>query len=388
VRVPSSIGWLGLGVVLFLVVEGCSDSGDAATQNSPLGDASVRDDGAPPGKGDGGSGQGGGGSSGKLDSGTGTGGSAGSPGGRDSGSGAGGAVPVNPVWDASGPSTTDDACSRLADAICKRTERCSLYNLRLNFGDVATCSTRYAATCRAEIAAPGTGTTVSSLNRCANYASASDCSDFAAAACYPQPGQRLDGEACRFDSQCAGRHCAFAIAGALCGTCAREPSLGEACTRTCDYGLTCFEGLCVPVPLLGMTCTAQLECAGSLRCVAPGVCAPQLGLGEPCVSYASGQCNLSQGLECNRDTDTCAPYNELAGPGQPCGAATATFPRTGCLAGASCPTTTNDAGVRTCVARLQVGDPCGSATPNNAGCGLGLRCESGACTVPDATDCQ
>jgi hypothetical protein len=383
--------WFGLGSVLLIVVGGCADSEGSAARPAPVeGGAGRHDDsgsggGGPSGKRD--SGSGGGGLPGKRDSGSGGGG--GLPGALDGGSGReGGTPPVSPVWDASGPSTIEAACDRLADAICKRSERCSLFNLRLNYGDVAACITRYASECRSEVAAPGTGTTVSSLNRCANHALGAECYDLDARVCYPQAGQRTEGEACLYASQCAGRQCVRSIAGALCGTCTTAPGLGEACTRTCDYGLECAEGTCVLQPLRGMACSAQLECAGSLRCIAPGICAPPLGPGEPCLSYQLYQCDLSQGLECNSDSKVCAEYERLAGPGEQCGAATASFPRTGCLAGAACPTSVNDAGLRTCVARIPEGQPCGSSAPAGGQCAPPTRCRNGVCTMPDAAECQ
>jgi hypothetical protein len=273
--------------------------------------------------------------------------------------------------------------------MCKHSERCALYGIRSNFGDVAACTTAYASQCRSEAVAPGTGMTFVSLNRCANYALGAACTDFDAPEdCAPQAGSRADGATCMYDSQCAGRHCTRSIPGIPCGICSREPGFGEPCTQNCDHGLECIDGTCGRAPLLGMACSAQLECAGSLRCVAPGVCAPSLGLGEPCESFSLYQCDLSQGLECNKNTHTCAPYNQLAGPGEPCGAATASFPRTGCLAGGSCPTTSNDAGVRTCVARIKEGDPCGSSAPAGASCAYPTTCKSGVCTVPLATDCD
>ena len=87
----------------------------------------------------------------------------------------------------------------------------------------------------------------------------------------------------------------------------------------------------------------------------------------------------------DRDSKLCAEFEALVGPGEPCGAATASAPRTGCLAGGTCPM--SDGGVRNCVARLAENQACGSTAPAGAECVFGTTCTNGVCKLVPVPTC-
>ncbi len=196
-------------------------------------------------------------------------------------------------------------------------------------------------------------------------------------------GQVPEGGACREHVVCAGRPDVYCDTSKGCpGTCARKPGAGEPCEHgtVCAMGLTCGDGGCKAVVAAGPGEPCDNEngphCAGLLTCAkeADGdgsACRTYaeiatLALGEACWPY---QQHCLPGLACRHREGAGPICVEVAGPGDPCGAAVPDM----CPTGTLCNGTSADA--LTCVPWPEAGQPC------NEVCQAPARCVDGLCVV-------
>lgn len=276
--------------------------------------------------------------------------------------------------------TTGSRCDSYASAVCTKLDACSHFAVALEYGDVATCTTRTAKGCQLGIDAPGTGVTAANLDACSNALGAASCDDLLGGkppdACKTPAGTLADGAACGEDAQCSGRRCRKS--GATCGACSKRGAAGDSCTTSsdCEEGLRCSGTCAVPVQA-GGTCDTAHSCAIGLFCKA-GVCAKSGGAGEACqATGVPGECNAIAGLYCNPQSKVCETITLLSA-GQSC-----STPGSLCSAASTCVGTSSS---RTCLAPAADGAPCDDVKGPHC---LGpATCENGVCTLDDPAACK
>lgn len=250
------------------------------------------------------------------------------------------------------PLVLTEVCSKLAEAVCNRFERCQVLDAA---GKPACVAVR-----TEQCSASGSGISVRNVNagnatfngtaaaECVNAVTALDC----AASGLPDrcsdvtvPGKGTVGTPCDVDSHCqrdAGLYCPFN--DFPCVSCVAPVGAGAFCSFDldiqCGPGLSCDDlpdggGTCRPPARLGESCDS-LPCQsdGGLYCQfsADGgsdICRPRFGMGQGRCT-ANNQCLT--GLFCNVVTDggvsTCDPLRAVD---QPC---SGTVP---CQTGLYCP---------------------------------------------------
>jgi hypothetical protein len=311
--------------------------------------------------------------------------------------------------DGTTPTGADGACGKYYDALTAFGSRCAT-------SPVGGTRTDFIATCKATVAAPGSGVNDTWISGCADAVSATtSCALNALPACKAQPGKLADGSACGSDIQCASGDCKTTSSGngPSCGTCAKVAKEGEACNvapdnlgcgpdlkcanqvcvksvsipaggacsftggagYNCVSGTVCnapltpnATGICAPLPKKGEACT--LVCDTGLTCTA-GKCADKLDVGATCTSSD----NCKSGLYCD-GTKKCAAQT-IAKVGQPCGSS-----QVRCDTGLSCEQTGTDQS--TCVALKKNGEACTSTDR----CAQFLVCVNGKCAPDDPGLCK
>jgi hypothetical protein len=117
--------------------------------------------------------------------------------------------------------TPDQACTELAAAFCEKANSCAPVFVQLEYGDVATCNSRFKPTCLGGLSAPGTSATPANVSACATAAKAATCSALfdnnSPSECLPKPGTLDDGKPCTGDNQCKSAFCALDDSKAVCG---------------------------------------------------------------------------------------------------------------------------------------------------------------------------
>jgi len=298
------------------------------------------------------------------------------------------------------------ACADFAYARCTHLANdCSITYAHFRYGNadpVGVCRDVITATCVASIVAPGSGSTPTAIESCAQVTPKWACSDFInyinpPPECAPARGALATGAACARDSQCQSGYCQFAL-GAACGTCAPTPQAGAPCADSSNCGtelnLACetSTNVCVPIVTEGAQCsstTGTCNSGAGLVCSA-GTCDVAVSTpSAPCVPNGAG-CAFVDGLVCNSALKICQNV-QIASAGQPCG--TVNDQTTSCEGDALCLGEEGSSTPGTCAAFAPAGAPCDlMAGPT---CISGLRCvvstdggTSGTCQIPAGAACQ
>ncbi len=296
--------------------------------------------------------------------------------------------------------TAEQACSDYANGICNRVSACTTLFLQAEWGDSATCITRYKAICASALSAPNTGITPDRAVTCSKAITNASCDDLlnrnSPAECRSIAGTVANGAACGDDSQCVSAYCNHP-ANAVCGTCspARAKS-GEACAtdENCDYQLTCSKArVCVAYGGMGATCDDNHPCVASLACTVPagsmmpqGTCAKPSAEGQACTSGVGvGSCDITTvGDYCNPKSKVCEKLGLASGTGD-CGYDAQTGKLTVCTQRGTCPGV--DTGMITkCIPAAADGAACNVTTGPK--CLAGAQCVNGICKVSDPSSCR
>jgi hypothetical protein len=288
--------------------------------------------------------------------------------------------------------SSDDAasggCSEFASTVCAKTAACSPLELRLTYGDEATCVRRTELSCAPFADLPGTSWTPAKLNSCAQAYAAAACSTpvDSIPECTLMPGSLATGAKCASSTQCATVYCNLAgvplpvvDGGSSCGTC-EVPSVPP--LQCGDAGACVAPELCLSDGTGGVRCRrlsqegegcgAQVPCGGGLACIA-SVCAHPKPAGASCVE--PGECDLSQSLLCINSTCQMPTWVE---PGSPCRA-----PDQLCSGGACVGGGIDATSPATCMAWAADGSPCDEV--KGPPCLLPAICLAGKCQMLDLT---
>jgi hypothetical protein len=321
--------------------------------------------------------------------------------------------------DGDGGITADQACQDQAAATCALESSCSAgWALEHLYGTQTQCVAARKTTCLTNLVAPGATRTSEHVETCAQAMQAESCTDFFSnqtpTACQPSGGTLAAGAVCVNSDQCASNFCAVPTVGAVCGTCAPQPSVGTSCAVTgCGVGLVCGRDshTCLAHQGDGGTCVESNDCLSGLDCVgldaggAPGTCLPNgasSGVSCDVRRLSEASCDTTIGFFCDRPADTCQ-LATLASAGQPCGGGAADGGNSlcadggticmlnassNCGDGAACIANGSSA---TCVSPSPVGGPCDLfAGPP---CMLPAKCvvdagSGGLCLLSDPTNCE
>jgi hypothetical protein len=261
-----------------------------------------------------------------------------------------------------GPSAdATKACNDSAAAFCAQLQSCAPFALQAEFGDSATCATRFALGCLQTLAFPGTSANATNLETCASAIPAVSCSDFVVGnlgnACNTKAGTLANGANCGDDAQCTSTFCARAP-DSQCGVCSPVSTAGGACVnQACSTGFACPTG--------GSKC--QVPVAGQI--------------GDSCQSQSD--CDLAHAVGCNTNNNKCLKL-EIATSGGSCGADSVTPTMfTICPANGTCDALLNG----NCHSAAADGAAC-STSSSGPTCLSPAKCVGSICTLPDATKCQ
>jgi hypothetical protein len=275
----------------------------------------------------------------------------------------------------------DIACADLANAICGQFQSCGAPAIKLYYGDLTTCQTRLAASCKTSLKDPGTTLTTNRLDACAKKLTALSCTDAfnhtIPDECKPTPGALADGTPCGDDSQCQSAYCKKPAAG-VCGVCAKK---SDACVRDddCPSGLVCGGTVCITRVTQGNSCSGGQPCAYGLVCDG-GTCKTPPGTGMACTATAAGgNCDQTQGNFCNPISNVCQAFT-FANAGEPCGLVNMGY--SVCAANGRCTGMLNG----NCMAAAADGAACNAT--NGPNCQLPAQCINSVCVLPDTSTCK
>ena len=129
------------------------------------------------------------------------------------------------------------ACAAAGQTICTKTDQCSHFLFQLKEPDTTTCAARYALQCETQLRAPGSNSTATFVQACAEATAAGSCNDLfdgvLPGACLAEPpGQLANGAACGESTQCASLDCRKATASyrGVCATAAKSGGTARAPT--------------------------------------------------------------------------------------------------------------------------------------------------------------
>ncbi|MGC4113395.1 MAG: hypothetical protein QM765_01725 [Myxococcales bacterium] len=264
------------------------------------------------------------------------------------------------------PLTDPSACASYSRALCGYQRRCHPAEAEI-FSEARfeQCIRQRTSFCE-EVIVPriqrtGSNVMLATLSgACAAAAEAADCSTIVLGSllppgCWP-PGDKVAGQACASEFECAGQQCDLASLGG-CGTCRQLQDEGGACRNNADCRTTpagdliCRSGSCTRLQAIGEACGLG-GCAGFAQCVfdssGAGVCRKSAQLGEPCATgfQDAPGCDFRQPLRCFEGTCRAVTY---VGVGEPCGELENGPAR--CAGGATCGEPDSELALRaTCVA--------------------------------------
>jgi hypothetical protein len=286
----------------------------------------------------------------------------------------------------------------VGNAYCARAQACAPAYVQLQWGDVATCSSKLGAELAGTLAATGTGDTPSQLESCVQALPGISCDDLLGrnvpAPCRAVAGSLANGAACGDDSQCSGGHCKIA-SGQTCGVCTTFAAAGSSCTvdGDCDYGLKCLgnagaPSTCTAFVASGAMCDATHPCLPTLVCKG-GACATPGAAGVSCNPKVGDTCDNLHGVFCDTQSSTCKAIG-FAKAGAACGLVSGTL--TLCLsdggstATAACKGLAAPTYMGTCQAPAADGATCDAT--NGPFCVSPSVCVNGACKIDDPSGCH
>jgi hypothetical protein len=286
----------------------------------------------------------------------------------------------------------EPACRAYASAICSQTHTCSPSLFELRWPDFSTCTQYTAINCINSTIAPSSGETVTSLQNCTNalQANAWECSDLYAninppTACAPPAGSLPNGSVCAKSAQCQSGYCG-ADTGVTCGKCAAPPAPGTACQASAFCGLGSYcndQNVCMAHAVANAACSSHQTCVPGYNCVSNVCTQGQPTEGAQCGVAGAATCSEIAGLDCNYQTQACAPMLIVAA-NQPCNSVLFGQMYSHCGGGAQCSN-------GFCTATAALGQPCDTAA--GPFCISPARCiatngTAGTCTITDATTCN
>jgi hypothetical protein len=278
-------------------------------------------------------------------------------------------------------------CTSLATTICNSAETCSPFYVSVNYGDVATCTARFALACKADASAPGAKVTSAEYAACGRGYAGFDCTDLIAAlggtlappGCLAR-GSRADGQPCGESTQCQSGHCQ--PNSVTCGTCEEPQPVDAACgiVADCQAGLTCssYDQKCAEPQKAGGTCQVSTDCASGLICTSAGTCGKPDEAGDKCAGL--GDCDGTKGLVCGAQ-QTCVP-TKIAKAGEACGIVNGSL--VVCDGGGFCAVAQGKT-AGTCVAPAADGAACD--TTHGPPCLPPADCINGTCSMPNTSSC-
>lgn len=295
--------------------------------------------------------------------------------------------------EAQGP-TIEEACARMAGALCGRIDGCAKLLMDVWYQDAAECASVLSNACVESLNLPDQIKTAAWTDECAAALDGWSCENVLTRntppACVPPPGPRPDGAPCGEDGQCASGYCQSGL-DESCGRCVGKSAESGACSKDddCQPGLACNpQMVCAPYGGVDAACDAARPCQPWLSCTGTGLnesaCKPAAGAGEPCDSAPPGQrpgCSLLDEYYCAPVTHVCVAL-KLASAGESCGVVGTDY---AICTGVSVCKTTGMSGK--CLAPSGAGGPCDIAA-DGPYCVPGLKCVSNACVDVDLTTCN
>jgi hypothetical protein len=298
----------------------------------------------------------------------------------------------NPPFDAGNLS---QGASDLAAAVCGKIGSCTPFAIKLVYGDVTSCASRFVLSVSPEVGINGTGgLTQGQLEACAAGFSNETCNDLydgvQPAGCNVT-GTLPNGTPCGVGLQCQTGYCKL-TSGASCGVCATKSTAGNSCGQNsdCPSGYYCPKGanpVCTAYSTQGQACSADagVFCQGQYYCdTTTNNCqTPSTTVGSHCTLGNALICAAGAGLYCNGST--CQPFG-LSDPGGQCGLVSL-LPPTAVLCGdgGACGLTSQYAGV--CANPAADGTAC--ATDGGVpSCLSPATCVNGLCTLPGPGNCH
>jgi hypothetical protein len=241
-----------------------------------------------------------------------------------------GIVGADTALDAS-PRSIAEACAEQSDVLCRDLDACGSFIERWRFADDADCRSKVRTRCETRARLRGIVDPVALVDGCTHAVAEERCSEAredafnrACEEAVGHSGSLVDGSQCLDHAQCVGGGCDGVMVpiDPTCGTCKRMPRVGDPCssdaectlagwlTRTisvcdpatrrcvraerrkegepcgvddpCASGLSCREGLCVRVELVGVGAVCDLPgdppratlrwCRGDAYCGFSGTC--------------------------------------------------------------------------------------------------------------------
>jgi hypothetical protein len=283
-------------------------------------------------------------------------------------------------------SASTEGCQPYASALCAKLDSCAHFGLAVQYGDVATCTTRVAKACALGVNAPGTGVTTANLEACASALGGVSCDDLLTnkppAACRTPAGTIAEAAPCAEDAQCQSRHCNGS--GGECGICTKKGDAGDVCAtnKDCDdIGLVCANATCVVPGVAGAACDVTHPCIATLVCKS-GTCTKPTAAGAPCDPPPARDCDGIAGFYCDSGSKLCV-QDGVASAGQSCAAVPGTpNNRPLCTGGTFC----QPRGAIVCLADAADGEPCD--LESGPFCLAPATCTNEVCTILDPSTCN
>jgi hypothetical protein len=304
------------------------------------------------------------------------------------------------------PSPTSAEGEAFAAALCARFNRCSPMLVKLTWGNDAACNARFALAMTPVFRAPGSRVDVASLKACTDAIAASACSvELTTLEACNFRGERADGAACSWDTQCKSGACSYGYRGFgfhagretyeplpylsefwKCGKCQPRVGEGAACDKNeCALDLRCgADDRCFRPGGLGQPCvSSKVSCRTGLACI-DGACAAPLPAGEVCEGGYTRQCDTIRGDVCNyggdrnNTTGTCRPAVARQ-VGEPCNLNAGET----CALSACWPRGLGDS--YSCLPYIPDGRQCGHSEPYAYLCEPPASCGERYCELPGGT---
>jgi hypothetical protein len=282
---------------------------------------------------------------------------------------------------AGGAGDPSAACASFS-AFCQKLNDCAPLLVKLEYGTMDECTTRFTISCKDAVKAPDSGLTAATITACASALPGATCEDAIyrkVTACQIKGG-RANGMACGTNEQCGTGYCAQS--DQACGVCTALVNAGDACSvdDDCQPGLLCSnDSHCIVPGLAGAICNDNQPCKFGLYCKAGSCVNTSETPGGNCNMDLQESCDVAKGIYCDGTAAKCANVG-FAQNGDPCGLVSAKL--VACAKGTCIyPAVTATQGL------------CGSLAGDGAACDATTLCESparclaGHCKLPSSSAC-